>query len=179
MDSTETEPNPVRSDQASIILRPDGRVDAFSAQAHIWVDLYCGERLQIGRRPPELISRWVREQRGLRLDPETPGPASMPLVLSRGEVKLVLRYAAIKGRGCLLLEERAHTSGRTLEAVSLTPREAEVLKWVAQGKTNLDIANILAIRPRTVSKHLERIFMKLGVENRTAAAKFVPNGIDE
>ena len=52
----------------------------------------------------------------------------------------------------------------------LTRREAEVLKWVRNGKTNKDIAAILGIQPRTVSKHLERIFKKLGVDNRTAAA---------
>jgi len=52
----------------------------------------------------------------------------------------------------------------------LTRREAEVLKWVRNGKTNKDIAVILGIQPRTVSKHLERIFKKLGVDNRTAAA---------
>ncbi len=53
---------------------------------------------------------------------------------------------------------------------SLTPRELEVLTWVAQGKTNAEIAIILNTRSRTVGKHLERIFVKLGVETRTAAA---------
>jgi DNA-binding CsgD family transcriptional regulator len=45
-----------------------------------------------------------------------------------------------------------------------------VLAWVAQGKTNAEIAVILGMRPRTVHKHLDHIFGKLGVENRTAAA---------
>jgi DNA-binding CsgD family transcriptional regulator len=53
--------------------------------------------------------------------------------------------------------------------VSLTAREREVLEWVAAGKTNRDIASILGTRPRTIEKHLERIYEKLGVENRTAA----------
>lgn len=52
----------------------------------------------------------------------------------------------------------------------LTRRETEVLKWVRQGKSNKEIAVILGIEPKTVAKHLERIFKKLGVENRTAAA---------
>jgi DNA-binding CsgD family transcriptional regulator len=52
----------------------------------------------------------------------------------------------------------------------LTPREREVLEWVAAGKTSRDIAAILGAKPRTVEKHLERIYEKLGVENRTAAA---------
>ena len=54
--------------------------------------------------------------------------------------------------------------------VALTPREAEVLSWLAKGKTNRDIADILGMSPRTVNKHLEHIFEKLGVETRTAAA---------
>lgn len=54
-------------------------------------------------------------------------------------------------------------------ALGLTPREAELLSWVVQGKTNPEIAIILAIKLTTVKKHLESIFAKLGVENRTAA----------
>jgi DNA-binding NarL/FixJ family response regulator len=52
----------------------------------------------------------------------------------------------------------------------LTAREAEVLLWLAQGKSNRDVASILACSPRTVNKHLEQIYQKLQVENRTAAA---------
>lgn len=57
-----------------------------------------------------------------------------------------------------------------LEKLGLTPREAEVLFWVAQGKTNPEIATILGIGLTTVKKHLEATFVKLGVENRTSAA---------
>jgi DNA-binding response OmpR family regulator len=53
---------------------------------------------------------------------------------------------------------------------NLTAREAEVLLWITQGKSNRDVAEILAFSPRTVNKHLEQIFHKLNVENRTAAA---------
>jgi DNA-binding NarL/FixJ family response regulator len=52
----------------------------------------------------------------------------------------------------------------------LTTREGEVLSWLSKGKTNRDIAQILGLSPRTVDKHLEQIYAKLGVENRTAAA---------
>ena len=51
----------------------------------------------------------------------------------------------------------------------LTTREREVLQWLARGKTDADIASLLAISPRTVNKHLEHIYVKLGVETRTAA----------
>jgi DNA-binding NarL/FixJ family response regulator len=52
----------------------------------------------------------------------------------------------------------------------VTDREAEVLLWIARGKSNRDIAEILSLSPRTVNKHLEQIYTKLGVENRTSAA---------
>jgi DNA-binding NarL/FixJ family response regulator len=58
-----------------------------------------------------------------------------------------------------------------LQTLGLTPREAEVLMWVAQGKTNPEIAIILGISHRTVKKHLERVFAKLGLETRTAATR--------
>lgn len=51
----------------------------------------------------------------------------------------------------------------------LTQREMDVLEWVACGKTNRDVAEILGMSPRTVNKHLEHIYEKLGVETRTAA----------
>jgi DNA-binding CsgD family transcriptional regulator len=52
----------------------------------------------------------------------------------------------------------------------LTQREAEVLRWVSYGKSSSDIGSLLDISPRTVQKHLERIYEKLGVETRSAAA---------
>jgi DNA-binding NarL/FixJ family response regulator len=57
-----------------------------------------------------------------------------------------------------------------LEPLGLTPREAEVLFWVARGKTNDEIGTVLGIGLTTVKKHLESTFAKLGVENRTSAA---------
>jgi DNA-binding CsgD family transcriptional regulator len=59
-------------------------------------------------------------------------------------------------------------AGRSLQT-TLTPRETEVLAWLAKGKTNRDIGDILGMSPRTVNKHLEHIYEKLGVETRTAA----------
>ena len=53
---------------------------------------------------------------------------------------------------------------------NLTRREAEVLYWAIKGKTNRDIGDILGTSPRTVNKHMEHVFVKLGVETRTAAA---------
>jgi DNA-binding response OmpR family regulator/DNA-binding CsgD family transcriptional regulator len=53
--------------------------------------------------------------------------------------------------------------------LGLTTREAEVLLWIARGKSNREISEILLISPRTVNKHLERIFSKMGIENRASA----------
>ena len=87
---------------------------------------------------------------------------------------LVLRNLGPVGLGeqMLLLQRRAEPSAAAtrLSTASLTPREAEVLSWVAKGKTNRDVGDILGMSPRTVNKHLEHVFEKLGVETRAAAA---------
>ena len=78
----------------------------------------------------------------------------------------------------MLLEEKASdTEPASLAHYQLTPRETDVLAWVAKGKTNRDIAEILGMSPRTVNKHLEHIFIKLGVETRSAAAALVAGRI--
>lgn len=68
------------------------------------------------------------------------------------------------------LWRRAHEPRRERERLGLTARELQVLSWVARGKTNGEVAQILWITPATVRKHLENIYAKLGVRTRTAAA---------
>jgi DNA-binding CsgD family transcriptional regulator len=65
---------------------------------------------------------------------------------------------------------RRATRSQSLEASGLTPRETQVALWLAQGKSNPEIATILGAPVRTVEKHVEHILHKLGVENRSAAA---------
>ncbi|MFB4390770.1 MULTISPECIES: response regulator [unclassified Pseudomonas] len=65
--------------------------------------------------------------------------------------------------------DHAPAYGTLSRRFQLTEREVEVLRWVSCGKTNKDIADILQLSPRTVNKHLEHVFVKLGVETRTAA----------
>jgi DNA-binding NarL/FixJ family response regulator len=76
------------------------------------------------------------------------------------------------GETMWLLSVRANdaTASSRLATASLTPRETEVLSWIAKGKTNRDVGEILGMSPRTVNKHLEHVFEKLGVETRAAAA---------
>ena len=87
--------------------------------------------------------------------------------------RLVFTRVGAAGEETLLRisETRAEDgTDRLRQAFGLTPKEAEVLNGLAKGKSNRDIAEILNQKPRTVNKHLEQIFQKLGVENRTAAA---------
>ena len=65
---------------------------------------------------------------------------------------------------------RASNEERLATAFGLTGRESEVLFWLSLGKTNRDIADILKLSARTVNKHLEQVFQKMGVDNRTSAA---------
>ncbi len=78
------------------------------------------------------------------------------------------------GGGEWLIVMRQESVAAVIAAISdsfgLTAREAEVLYWVGKGKINRDIADIVGASPATVKKHLERVFAKLGVETRTAAA---------
>ena len=67
----------------------------------------------------------------------------------------------------------------TMLAFGLTLRESEVLYWVAKGKTNRDIGDILGSSPATVKKHLEHVYEKLGVETRTAAAAMAMQRVRE
>jgi DNA-binding NarL/FixJ family response regulator len=74
---------------------------------------------------------------------------------------------------CLLLEQNSEMPAGSRARGGLTERQIEVLSWVARGKTNAEIGQILSLKTGTIGKYLERIFPKLGVENRTAAASFV------
>jgi DNA-binding response OmpR family regulator/DNA-binding CsgD family transcriptional regulator len=97
----------------------------------------------------------------------------LPPALAQGLPALGIRRFAESGGGgwqTLVLEERGAPPGpAALIALGLTPREAEVLYWVAQGKSNPDIATILGSSVRTVHKHVEHVFQKLGLETRHAA----------
>jgi len=68
------------------------------------------------------------------------------------------------------VQKPGEATGALRARFGLTGRESDVLLWIANGKTNREIGQILEMSPRTVNKHLEQVFRKLGVENRTSAA---------
>lgn len=70
-------------------------------------------------------------------------------------------------------ESRAASRGRSVDDFGLTPRERDVAHWLAAGKTNAEIARILGASARTIEKHVERVLLKMGVENRTTAALLI------
>ena len=100
---------------------------------------------------------------------------------NRADSTEVLAHRRTPASGSLVgSKPRTRSAGeaaRPSAFLHLTAREHEVLEWVRAGKTNRDIAVILGASPRTIEKHLERIFVKLGVETRTAAAMRVSLGL--
>ena len=102
------------------------------------------------------------------------GSDAINLIGDATDDKLRLSYIGQIGPDEILLrlaEGEVSDDKTALKAkLNLTTREAEVLLWIARGKSNRDIGEILSLSPRTVNKHLEQVYAKLGVENRTSAA---------
>jgi DNA-binding response OmpR family regulator/DNA-binding CsgD family transcriptional regulator len=177
---------------ASIALRPaDGRVlwqtplardlmkRHFGAGAAGATGDGVGSGVVAPLHAPASLCDWVRE-RVTRADaPE--GADTWTCVTGTQRLHCSLHPASAEDEWLLVLTESSN--GAAVEALSLqfrlTAREAEVLYWVAQGKTNRDIGDILGTRPKTITKHLEHVFEKLGVETRTAAAARVLGTLPE
>lgn len=120
---------------------------------------------------PDSIQDWLRQHAG-----QKPASASEAIGLSIPGSPIQLELSLISQIGpdeilLRLIEGNPDDDQLVLRSkLQLTQREAEVLLWIARGKSNRDVADILTLSPRTVNKHLEQIFNKLGVENRTSAA---------
>ncbi|GGE07285.1 DNA-binding response regulator [Polymorphobacter glacialis] len=115
--------------------------------------------------PPTVITRLIRlaetDEKGV-LRHEIPGGRLEFTLLTRsGPDEWLFRLAEIREGA----EERLLATRH-----NLTDREAEVLLWISRGKANREISEILGISPRTVDKHLEQVFEKMGIENRASAA---------
>ncbi|MCX5571692.1 MULTISPECIES: response regulator transcription factor [Kaistia] len=118
---------------------------------------------------PESVKLWLRISAGQRGGGASPGPITveggrqlqLAFVGKTGEDEFLFRLSSDDDSGQEALLRKQFT---------VTQREAEVLLWIARGKSNRDIAEILGLSPRTVNKHLEQVYQKLGVENRASAA---------
>ena len=167
-----------RAVEAEVRLRQsaEAKLERSLSQAVLVVES-DGHLVFCARRARELLSRYLGE-----FDPDAPLPGTLlggqPISCPPGPVCLRARRFAEAGHDSddealtvfLLGEEAPDPSSMLVKALGLTEREAEVLYWVAQGKTSPEIAIILGSALKTVKKHLQRVYEKLGVETRTAAA---------
>lgn len=109
------------------------------------------------------------------------GKALEPMTVMQGTNRLIFTPADLSSSEQWIIFLREESDAAQIEALmvtfKLTMRESEVLYWATKGKTNRDIGDILGTSPRTVNKHLEHVYVKLGVETRTAAASLVTSKI--
>lgn len=119
--------------------------------------------------PPEIRSQI---ERLLTRDDLTGASVRIKQFAGKGELEMVVIAHYRENEVLIRLNElnAAQDLVKLQDRLPLTNREAEVLLWVSYGKPNRVISDVLQISPRTVTKHLERIFDKLGIENRSAAA---------
>ena len=164
------------ADQPLIATDASGAIRWFTPRAYRLLE----ERFQDadGLRLPAPVLAWLVARADAASGQEgASAPSSIDFPPEPSEVRS--RVTFVRGtRGDEILFRIADSSPRSQaealsRALKLTPREAEVACWMAKGKSNRDIATILSLSPRTIDKHLEVIFAKLNVENRTAAAAAV------
>jgi DNA-binding response OmpR family regulator/DNA-binding CsgD family transcriptional regulator len=169
--------NARRAQSARIALDAAGRhLVAFAAngsvlwstpQANRLLDR-SGLDLQSQEAMSEAFLRWHAEEGGRTapgggFDLQAPGAPKMQFAFlgTVGNEEFLFRLSRLEEQG---QEETLR------QQFGLTQRESEVLLWIARGKSNRDIGEILGLSPRTVNKHLEQVYAKLGVENRASAA---------
>lgn len=149
---------------AVVRLRAGDRIAEAPPGARRLLAQYFGAAARRSDRLPGPVRDWLGRRPGL-------GQPVAPLVVPRDGRRLVVRVLGGDGARRLLLEEQlVSLAAASLEPLGLSRREAEVLRWVAGGKGSQAIAAILGLSVRTVHTHLQRIYEKLGVESRTAAA---------
>jgi DNA-binding NarL/FixJ family response regulator len=124
------------------------------------VTLWLRAKLSPGRDPvPDTVSIFA----------EAAGDATRGPAAQRIEFALIGQLSGDEYLLRIVELNTSHDVERLQSRVPLTKRETEVLLWLSRGKSNRDIAQILAVSYRTINKHLEQIYPKLGVETRTSA----------
>jgi DNA-binding response OmpR family regulator/DNA-binding CsgD family transcriptional regulator len=165
--------------QAAVAITPsNGKVVWQTPLAREWMQRYFPEHYAHyqSKTPPQVLS-WIEK---VLLARET--QAEIPLltiVLPRGRLNFVPAELNDSEQWVILLREESDAAQivALMTIFKLTSRESEVLYWATKGKTSRDIGDILGSSPRTVNKHLEHVFVKLGVETRTAAAALASSKI--
>jgi DNA-binding CsgD family transcriptional regulator len=158
-----TKADPALPQQALLVVSPEGRIQFATARAARWLK---GLSVFRSNRLPQVLATWLEDV------VSTSRPSRFVVDLAGTELRFRVIYCERKSI-CLLLEQKGKLTTADNARDVLTRRQIEVLAWVARGKTNAEIAKILRLKTGTIGKYLERIFPKLGVENRTAAASFV------
>lgn len=146
-----------------VVLDRQGRLAWRSPQAALWLE-------QAFSASAATAAAWLQSARHQSAQ-QVLGQGSL-VAQDVGEVGIGERMLVLR-----LGHDSLRASTQRLQDAALTPRETEVLGWLAKGKTNRDIAQILGMSPRTVNKHLEHVFEKLGVETRAAAAAIVSGSL--
>lgn len=123
---------------------------------------------------PDTLQRWVEHWRACVRDGNLiSSPPSTCLTIQRGDKSLVVHFipgGKASNRDLLLMEERQTIApAPSFVALGFTRREAEVVVLLTEGKTNVEIGQLLGISPRTVQTYLEKVFTKLAVHTRAAA----------
>ena len=155
-------------DRAVLVLDAGGHVQFASQLARLVLARWWGgdpASAEVG--VPAALAAWIESAR--RGDAGAPDVWRHEALGGRVEARLFAPRAAGDG-AMVLLDERPDASPAALERLGLSPREAEVLYWLSEGKSYKEIAVILACESRTAQKHAQRIFEKLAVENRHGAA---------
>lgn len=152
-----------------LAIRGDGQVHWTTPQANRLIETATGHAEGIGDVARAAAS-WLQARRAGTLAQSDssfpfPGATGLPLTLS-----LLGTIGADEYLFRLTSANRQSEDEMLRERFGLTHRESEVLLWIAKGKANRDIGEILGLSARTVNKHLEQIYAKLGVENRASAA---------
>ncbi|KQS72375.1 LuxR family transcriptional regulator [Rhizobium sp. Leaf371] len=155
-----------------LAVRGDGALHWSTPQATRLVETAIGSNDGLAAMSGR-IAQFLRDRTGTK---------DAPLIVeSDGVPVLHLAFLGAIGSDEYLFRLTAVSQTSDEEALrrhfSLTMREAEVLVWIAKGKANRDIAEILGLSARTVNKHLEQIYVKLGVENRASAAVKATNAL--
>jgi len=160
-------------DHGCVLLDRDLAALHLSPAVADWLQTFFPETSSLSSGLPTTVARWLREcDRRLQAEELATHPP-MPMVREQAGRRLTLRYrpAGPTVLPVILVEhERLASDPGFAHDCGLTEREAEVLDLIARGRSSPEIAIILRISPRTVHKHCERIYAKLGVESRHAAA---------